>query len=206
MVRTENLKHMAKRMDVVLDSDNGTYGITQKWVHNMDFIGQQRVGVLEGFIGRRMNDSIELNPKPASAHIARMTSGPQFNASKPVRMFRQSMPYGRLAGNDQCGLFFIGFANDVNNFEYFLNRMTPAVTDDGKNAADQIVETPLAKSSPATTLCDFPLANRAIIGIFRRWNDCAKLAIWIRKSATIACIFAIRRSAIFLTTTAPIAP
>lgn len=36
-------------------------------------------------------------------------------------MYRQSMPYGRLS--DRAGLFFIGFASSVNNFDYFLNRM-----------------------------------------------------------------------------------
>lgn len=39
------------------------------------------------------------------------------------------MPYGRLG--DKAGLFFIGFADSTNNFDFFLNRMVGS--SDNKN-------------------------------------------------------------------------
>ncbi len=49
--------------------------MAQRWVHNFGIIRAQTDETLEGWIGRRKNDSVELKNKPPTSHVARMTSG-----------------------------------------------------------------------------------------------------------------------------------
>jgi Dyp-type peroxidase family len=125
---TENRADEEGRFEVAVEkTTGGSYCITQKWVHDMNFIGIEKDPVLEGIVGRSRPDSTELKRKPATSHVARMTSGTEFNAKKPVEMVRQSMPYGTVGG--ESGLFFIGFAESPANFEYMLDRMVGATAD-----------------------------------------------------------------------------
>lgn len=94
----------------------------------MDLVYTEKDSVLEGYIGRLRSDSTELKKKPATSHVARMTSGPEFGAKKPVEIVRQSQPYG-TAGKE-AGLFFIAYAADPKNFDYMLDRMV-GTTEDG---------------------------------------------------------------------------
>ncbi len=73
-------------------------------------------------MGRTRADSIELNKKPVSAHVARMVGTNVPGQPKPYQMVRHSQPYGNVCG--ESGLFFIGYAASPINFEYMLDRMT----------------------------------------------------------------------------------
>jgi len=125
---TENPADDDSRFKVAVEkTTGGSYCITQRWIHDMNYIGTEKDSVLEGIVGRSRPDSTELKKKPASSHVARMTSGTDMDAKKPFEMVRQSMPYGTVGG--EAGLFFIGFAESPENFEYMLDRMVGATTD-----------------------------------------------------------------------------
>lgn len=125
---TENPSRVTRFAVAVDPETNGSYCMTQEWIHRMDFIASQPASILESFVGRKISDSAELQNKSVSSHVARMTSGATFKAKKPVEVYRQSMPYGTL-GSD-AGLFFIAFAASTNNFDFMLNRMTGKTEED----------------------------------------------------------------------------
>ncbi len=87
----------------------------------MNLIRRSDPSELESFVGRRMNDSVELQNKCSTSHVARMTSGPAFAATKPFQILRQSMPWGTVGGNS--GLYFCAFSASLDAFDYMLNRM-----------------------------------------------------------------------------------
>jgi len=122
---TENRADDEGREEVAVEKDTGgSYVITQKWIHNMNVIDSEKDKTLESWVGRQRGDSTEITKKSISSHVARMTSGNNFQATKPVEIVRQSMPFGSVGG--EAGLFFIGYAADPYNFEYMLSRMVGA--------------------------------------------------------------------------------
>jgi len=122
---TENRADDEGRQAVAVDkSTGGSYVITQKWLHDLDIINSEKRKTLESWVGRDQEDSTELNRKTITSHVARMTSGNQKEAPKPVEIVRQSMPFGSNSG--EHGLFFIGYAADPYNFDYMLSRMVGA--------------------------------------------------------------------------------
>lgn len=122
---TENPADDDSRFDVAVEKETGgSYVITQKWIHNLDYIAQESAKKLEGFVGRKKTDSTELSRKPISSHVARMTGGNDFQQKKRFEMVRQSMPFGTISS--QAGLFFIGYAASPENFEFMLDRMVGA--------------------------------------------------------------------------------
>jgi len=131
---TENPADDESRTKVAVNKTGGSFCITQKWIHNLDFFQSQKKSVLEGFVGRTLEDSTELKKKPATSHVARMTTGPDFDAPAKFEIVRQSMPYGSVGG--ESGLFFIGFAASPQNFEYMLDRMTGTGTATDKLSDD----------------------------------------------------------------------
>jgi len=125
---TENAADDDTRFEIAVNKDTGgSFAITQRWIHNLQMFTDTKDSVLEGMVGRARSDSTELKKKSATSHVARMTSGPAFNAPKPVQIVRQSMPYGTVGA--EAGLFFIGFAESPKNFDYMLDRMVGATTD-----------------------------------------------------------------------------
>lgn len=119
---TENKAADDDRYNIAVEKETGgSYCITQRWIHHLDYIANEKPAVLESFVGRQLADSVELKNKPKTSHVARMTSGEGFSAKKPFEIVRQSMPYGTVGG--EAGLFFIAFAEDPKNFEYMLDRM-----------------------------------------------------------------------------------
>lgn len=125
---TENPADEDDRQAVAVEVETGgSYVITQKWIHRLDFIGTEKHSNLEKFVGRSKEDSVELKNKPISSHVARMTGGTASNQVKPFQIVRQSMPYGNL--HDKAGLFFIAYAASPNNFNYMLDRMVGADSD-----------------------------------------------------------------------------
>ena len=91
--------------------------ITQKWVHNLDGFHAQSLEDHEGTIGRTKPDSVELEPKPATAHIARVVIEED---GEELEIYRRSTPYGTLA---EHGLYFIAFSADPSRFTKMLARM-----------------------------------------------------------------------------------
>ena len=49
--------------------------LTQRWIHQMEKIEKMTDSHLENVIGRTKEDSIELEPLPATSHVSRMTTG-----------------------------------------------------------------------------------------------------------------------------------
>uniref|UniRef100_A0A0B7A0W1 Dyp-type peroxidase C-terminal domain-containing protein n=1 Tax=Arion vulgaris TaxID=1028688 RepID=A0A0B7A0W1_9EUPU len=122
---TENRADDEGRQEVAVEKGTGgSYVITQKWIHDLDVVHNEKTKTLESWVGREKGDSSELQRKTVTSHVARMTSGPGFQQSKPFEIVRQSMPFGTVTG--EAGLFFIGYAADPKNFEYMLDRMVGA--------------------------------------------------------------------------------
>ncbi|XP_076468356.1 dye-decolorizing peroxidase YfeX-like isoform X2 [Babylonia areolata] len=122
---TENPADEDDRREVAVEkATGGSYVITQKWIHDLNLIGSEKDKTMEGWVGRTRADSVELNRKSISSHVARMTGGNAFGQKKPVQIVRQSMPFGTLSG--EAGLFFIGYAASPYNHEFMLDRMVGA--------------------------------------------------------------------------------
>ncbi|KAK2150537.1 hypothetical protein LSH36_401g00069 [Paralvinella palmiformis] len=125
---TENAADEEERREIAVEKETGaSYVITQVWVHKLDVINKEEDGTMEKWIGRTRDDSIELNKKPVTSHVARMTGGDNFQQRKRYQIVRQSMPYGNL--HDKAGLFFIAYAASPEKFEYMLDRMVGADVD-----------------------------------------------------------------------------
>ncbi|CAH8295508.1 unnamed protein product, partial [Schistosoma turkestanicum] len=60
----------------------------------------------ENWIGRTLDDSIELKNKPITSHVARMVGSADYDAPAKYKIVRQSQPY------------------DIKNFDFMLDRMT----------------------------------------------------------------------------------
>ena len=119
---TENPADEESRAEVAVEKETGgSYVVTQKWVHRMDTIVSTAPSVMEGWVGRTIDDSVELKNKSISSHVARMTGGNAFEQKKQFEMVRQSMPYG--THSDKAGLFFIGYAASPENLNFMLDRM-----------------------------------------------------------------------------------
>ena len=101
--------------------------VTQKWIHDFDTIHCTKDKLMEGWVGRTREDSIELQNKPAFSHVARMVGTTVPEKPKPFEMVRQSQPFGTVSGG--AGLFFIGYTASPENLNYMLDRMVGACDD-----------------------------------------------------------------------------
>jgi putative iron-dependent peroxidase len=81
----------------------GTVLLLQKWQHDAAQWGALAVGRQEQAMGRTKQDSIELDDKPATSHVAR-TDQDTFG-----KVFRRNMPYGTVTDH---GTMFVGFGAD----------------------------------------------------------------------------------------------
>lgn len=97
---------------------NGSYGMTQRYVHDLEKWATLSVKEQEAAIGRTKRDSRELKVAPPTAHIRRAEVS---DDSGELKIVRQSMPYGTLKGDR--GLFFVAYAKDPRRFELMLNRL-----------------------------------------------------------------------------------
>jgi len=99
---------------------DGSYVLTQRYVHNLSQWETLSDGDQEKVIGRRKKDSEELgkNEKPSTAHISRVEIE---EGGEELKIVRHSLPYGKATG--EAGLFFIAYAMDSRIFELMLNRM-----------------------------------------------------------------------------------
>jgi porphyrinogen peroxidase len=119
-------------LDVALIPDgeagaNGSYVMTQRWVHDLDAFHTLPVAEQEGVFGRSKPDSIEMSDdaKPASAHIARVVIEED---GEELEIYRRSTPYFGIA---EHGLYFVAFSAERRRFELMLARMFGTSGDDG---------------------------------------------------------------------------
>lgn len=111
-----------RHKNAVEPASGGSYVITQKWIHDLKLIAEAKASTMESWLGRTREDSIELDKKLVSSHVARMTGGTAMANPKKHEIVRQSMPYGTVS--DKAGLFFIAYSSSPEKFNYMLDRMT----------------------------------------------------------------------------------
>jgi porphyrinogen peroxidase len=102
----------------------GTVLLLQKWVHDAPRWEALEVSTQERVIGRRKENSVELDPKPADSHVAR-TDQEVFG-----HIFRRNMPYGTVMNH---GTVFVGFSADQRRLTTMLESMA-GVTDGVRDA------------------------------------------------------------------------
>ena len=97
--------------------EGGAFVLTQKWVHDLEKFHAQKQDDQEGTIGRTKPDSVELDDKPPTAHIARVVIEED---GEELELYRRSVPYGRVG---ELGLYFVAFSADPSRFTKMLHRM-----------------------------------------------------------------------------------
>jgi len=102
----------------------GTILLLQKWSHDAGAWEALPVARQEQIIGRKKDDSLELDDKPAESHVAR-TDQDRFGD-----IFRRNTPYGTVTDH---GTMFVGFSADQRPLTAMLESMaglTDGVRDD----------------------------------------------------------------------------
>jgi len=92
----------------------GTVLLLQKWDHDAAAWEGLTTAEQEQVIGRTKPDSVELEDKPATSHVA-STDQDQFG-----NIFRRNMPYGTVTDH---GTMFVGFASERRPLEEMLESM-----------------------------------------------------------------------------------
>ena len=105
--------------------EGGSILLLQQWEH--DAIGWEGLPVdaQEDIIGRRKPDSIELDPRPPTSHVAR-TDQDDFG-----KIFRRNIAYGTLTRH---GTIFVGFSRD----QAILQTMLESMVGLGDGPADRL--------------------------------------------------------------------
>jgi putative iron-dependent peroxidase len=97
----------------------GSVLLLQKWKHQVAEWEALPIDQQERIMGRTKVDSIELENKPASSHVAR-TDQDEFG-----HIFRRNMPYGNV---DDHGTMFVGFSADQKRLSRMLDSMAGLIT------------------------------------------------------------------------------
>ena len=118
---TEN-PPVEEAFDVALVPDGepgagGAFVLAQKWVHDLDKFHTESLEAQQDTIGRTKPDSVELDDKPDTAHIARVVIEED---GEELELYRRSTPYGRVG---ELGLYFLAFSADPSRFTKMLHRM-----------------------------------------------------------------------------------
>ena len=92
----------------------GTVLLLQKWAHDAAAWEGLTAAEQEQVIGRTKPDSVELEDKPGTSHVA-STDQDQFG-----HIFRRNMPYGTVTDH---GTMFVGFASERRPLEAMLESM-----------------------------------------------------------------------------------
>jgi putative iron-dependent peroxidase len=95
----------------------GSFVLAQKWVHDLGAFHAQSLEQQQFTIGRTKPDSVELDDKPETAHIARVVIEED---GEELEIYRRSTPYGRVG---ELGLYFLAFSADPSRFTKMLARM-----------------------------------------------------------------------------------
>jgi len=93
----------------------GTILLLQKWRHDAAAWEALSVADQELVMGRRKEDNLELDDKPADSHVART------DQDELGKIFRRNMPYGTVT---EHGTMFVGFASEQRPLERMLENMT----------------------------------------------------------------------------------
>lgn len=102
----------------------GSHVLAMRFVHDLDAFERLPIDEQERVFGRTRVDSVELEDKPATAHIARVEIHDEHGAELPI--FRRSVPYGTV---NERGLYFVAFSRDQERIERMLQRMFGASGD-----------------------------------------------------------------------------
>jgi putative iron-dependent peroxidase len=97
----------------------GTVLLLQKWAHDAPAWEALPVAEQELVMGRTKRDSIELDDKPTSSHVA-STDQERFGD-----IFRRNMPYGTVTDH---GTMFVGFASERRPLQAMLESMAGLVS------------------------------------------------------------------------------
>ena len=95
----------------------GAFVLAQRWVHDLGEFHAQTLEAQQDTIGRTKPDSVELDDKPSTAHIARVVIEED---GEELELYRRSTPYGRVG---ELGLYFLAFSADPSRFTKMLSRM-----------------------------------------------------------------------------------
>jgi putative iron-dependent peroxidase len=124
---TENPSLIDAPEFVVIPDGPGTGGtilLLQTWMHDAGAWEALPVEEQERVIGRRKDDSVELDDKPSDSHVA-STDQDTFG-----KIFRRNMPYGTVTAH---GTMFVGFCSEQRPLAEMLRSM--AGLDDGTRDA-----------------------------------------------------------------------
>jgi putative iron-dependent peroxidase len=110
---------LALAPDVALVPDGapgagGSVLLLQQWVHDVGAWEALSVAEQEAAMGRTKDDSIELDPRPETSHVART------DQDEVAKVFRRNMPYGTIS---EHGTMFVGFAAEQSSLARMLDRM-----------------------------------------------------------------------------------
>jgi putative iron-dependent peroxidase len=92
----------------------GTILLLQKWLHDASAWESLPVAEQELAIGRTKDESVELDDKPDTSHVAR-TDQDRFG-----KIFRRNMPYGTVTDH---GTMFVGFSAEQGRLTSMLESM-----------------------------------------------------------------------------------
>jgi putative iron-dependent peroxidase len=102
----------------------GTVLLLQKWIHDATAWESLPVGQQEQVIGRTKDESVELEDKPATSHVARS------DQDRFGNIFRRNMPYGTVTDH---GTMFVGFSAEQQRLQTMLESMA-GLTDGVRDA------------------------------------------------------------------------
>jgi porphyrinogen peroxidase len=95
--------------------EGGSVLLLQQWEHDADRWESLPMREQEEAIGRRKRDSVELDPRPETSHVAR-TDQDRFG-----KIFRRNIGYGSVIRH---GTVFVGFSRDRTRLDAMLQSMT----------------------------------------------------------------------------------
>ena len=94
--------------------EGGSVLLLQRWEHDAVAWEALPITSQEAIIGRRKADSVELDPKPPTSHVART------DQDRLGRIFRRNIAYGTLSLH---GTIFVGFSADQRILAAMLENM-----------------------------------------------------------------------------------
>lgn len=103
---TENPSGAEERKEAALTEDGCSYVLVQRFVHNLEKWDKLDKESQETIIGRRKDDSEQLNPLPSVSHVAH--SDIEFDGNE-IKIVRHSLPYGMP--NGAKGLWFTAYCH-----------------------------------------------------------------------------------------------
>jgi putative iron-dependent peroxidase len=106
--------------------DGGSILLLQQWEHDAVAWERLPVATQESIIGRRKIDSVELEPRPPTSHVAR-TDQDEFG-----KIFRRNIAYGTLTRH---GTIFVGFCRD----QAILRAMLESMVGIGGQPPDELI-------------------------------------------------------------------